>query len=99
MPSNKTPPVFFYTYVLQSYKDDKQYIGYTTNLNRRIEEHQKGKSFATKFRLPFQLIYCEACLNMLDAKQREKYLKTTSGRRFMAKRLRYFRHDYPWHLD
>jgi putative endonuclease len=87
MPSNTTSSVFFYTYTLESSKDHKRYIGYTNDLKRRLEEHKKGKSFATKFRLPFKLIYYEACLSQDDAKRRESYLKTTQGRRFLGLRL------------
>jgi putative endonuclease len=79
--------MFFYVYVLQSLLDSQWYIGYTTNLRRRIEEHEKGKSFATKFRSPFRLIYFEGCLHSEDAKRREHYLKTTQGHKFLGLRL------------
>ena len=88
MPSATTSIMFFYVYVLESLKDKKRYIGYTTNLPRRIEEHKKGLSLATKPRLPMKLIYFEACTNKQDAERREEYLKTTRGRRFLAKRLK-----------
>jgi len=98
MPSNNnSQPMFFYTYVLQSGKDNERYVGYTQNLRRRLEEHRRSRSFATQYRLPLDLIYYEACLNMTGAKQREKYLKTTSGRRYLAKRLRCYNHDAVWH--
>ena len=97
MPSNKTSHKFFYAYMLLSLKDFSYYIGYTIDLRNRIEEHRKGRSFATKFRRPFELIYYEACVNQNDAKQREKYLKTTAGRRFLAKRLRHFNANPVWH--
>ena len=97
MPSNNTSLGFFYTYILQSMKDHQQYTGYSSDLRKRIEEHTQGKVFATKSRLPFQLIYYEACLNEADAKQREHYLKTTAGRRFLAKRLKNFHVDAVWH--
>jgi len=87
MPRNTTSSVFLYVYVLESNKDKEKYIGYTNNLKRRIEEHKKGLSFATKFRLPFELIYFEGCKNMEDAKRRENYLKTTQGARFLGLRL------------
>ena len=80
--------MFFYVYVLESQKDKQKYIGYTNNLKRRIKEHMDGKSFATKFRLPFKLIYFEGSLNQNDAKRREGYLKTTQGRRFLGLRLK-----------
>jgi len=86
--------MFFWVYVLESLKDGNRYIGYTNNLKRRIEEHKEdGLSFSIKFRLPFNLIYFEGCLNMEDAKRRENYLKSTQGRRFLGLRLiRYQRH-------
>ncbi|MEK7627067.1 MAG: GIY-YIG nuclease family protein [Patescibacteria group bacterium] len=87
MPSNTTSSVFFYVYALESLKDGNRYIGFTNNLKRRLEEHKKGLSFSTKYRLPFKLIYFEGCLNEEDAKRREGYLKTTQGRRFMGLRL------------
>ncbi|MBI2003548.1 MAG: GIY-YIG nuclease family protein [Parcubacteria group bacterium] len=83
--------MFFYTYVLKSIKDSKLYIGYTNNLKKRIEEHKKGLNLSTKFRLPFKLIYYEACLNEQDAKRREHYLKTTQGRRFLGLRLQEYK--------
>ena len=91
MPSNSTSMMFFYTYVLLSFKDNEYYIGYTNDLKRRIEEHNVGKNFSTKSRRPFKLIYFEACLNEDDAKQREKYFKSTIGRRFLSRRLQNWR--------
>ena len=79
--------MFFYTYILKSLKDDDQYVGYTEDLNKRIEKHKKGLVLATKHRRPLKLIYFEACLNKQDAKQREIYLKSTRGRRWLGKRL------------
>lgn len=80
--------MFFYVYVMESLKDKKRYVGFTTSLQKRIEEHQKGLSVSTKLRLPMKLIYFEACTNKEDAKRREEYFKTTRGRRFLAKRLK-----------
>lgn len=97
MPSNTTSSVvFFYTYILESQKDGDRYIGYSQQLKERVEEHKKGSSFATKFRPPFKLIYYvyyEACLNKQDAIRRERYLKTTQGRRLLGLRLREYTHN------
>jgi len=83
--------MFFYVYVLESSVDGKRYIGYTANLERRIEEHNNGKSIATKFRRPFLLVYYEACLNSADAKRRENYLKTHQGRKLLDLRLQEYK--------
>ncbi|MFZ5391202.1 MAG: GIY-YIG nuclease family protein, partial [Patescibacteria group bacterium] len=34
--------MFFYTYVLQSLKDNNNYIGYTKDLVKRVKEHKLG---------------------------------------------------------
>jgi len=77
-----------YVYVLLSLKDNKFYTGYTNNLRRRFYEHQRGTVFSTKSRYPLKLIYCEACLNLEDAKEREKYLKTAWGKRYLKNRFK-----------
>jgi len=78
----------FYTYVLQSEKDNKLYVGYTKDLKQRFEQHQKGKVDATKDRIPLVLIYYEACISQEDATNREKYFKTYHGRMFLKRRLK-----------
>ncbi len=69
-------------------KDYKQYIGYTADLRKRMEEHSSGKSIATAPRRPLTLVYYEACRSIVDAKRRERYFKVTGGRRYLAKRLK-----------
>ena len=81
----KTP--MYYTYILYSQKDKKLYIGYSTDLIKRIKEHQNGMATATKNRRPLTLIYYEACLNETDALSREKSLKTGYGRKYLKNRL------------
>ncbi|OJI08957.1 MAG: excinuclease ABC subunit C [Candidatus Vogelbacteria bacterium CG10_big_fil_rev_8_21_14_0_10_49_38] len=77
----------FYTYVLRSLKDDKLYVGWTDDLKNRIKMHSSGKVIATKDRLPFKLVYYEACLIEKKAIEREKYFKTGFGRRYLNNRL------------
>ena len=67
-----------YTYVLQSEKDLKFYVGYSKNLKLRFEMHCKGQVESTKERRPLKLIYYEACLSQDDATRREKYLEILS---------------------
>jgi len=53
----------------------------------RLEAHNNGQVPATKRRIPLSLIYWEGCLNEGDAAQREKYLKTAWGKRYLKGRL------------
>ena len=78
---------FFYVYVLFSLKDRKLYIGYSENLEIRINDHYKGKIRATKYRLPVTLIFYEVFTDKNDAKSREKFLKSGFGRSQLKKAL------------
>jgi len=75
-------------YILQSLKDRNFYIGYTTNLHERLTSHINGNSKATEFRRPFELIFCEFYKNKHDATNREKYFKTTKGKRALRLMLK-----------
>jgi putative endonuclease len=85
----------FYVYVLHSLADNGFYIGYTTDLRRRLSEHKHGASFATRYRGPWKLIYYEAYVERLDANGRERYLKSGGGRRFLRQQLRYYLKRFP----
>jgi len=76
----------FYVYVLRSQKDDKLYIGYSDDLRRRLDEHNKGLNRSTKSRVPLNLIYYEAYASQADAKVREKRLKSSAGANTALKR-------------
>jgi putative endonuclease len=80
----------FYVYLLHSTKDNGFYIGCSTDLKRRLSEHTRGASFATKSRGPWKLIYYEAYTEGEDAQGREKFLKSGAGRRFLRAQLRHY---------
>lgn len=66
----------WYTYLIQSKKDNHWYTGRTGDLQKRFKRHNDGLETSTKGRGPFNLIYYEACLSKKDAFAREKYLKS-----------------------
>ena len=80
----------YYVYVIQSKKDKQFYTGFTRDLQNRFREHNAGRVFSTKGRGSFELIYYEACLNEPDALDREKYLKSGMGKRYLKNRLKRF---------
>jgi putative endonuclease len=80
----------YYTYVLLSKKDRNFYIGHTSDLKKRFKEHANGKTKSTKPRRPFDLVYYEACSNLIDAVRREKFLKTGPGGQYLKKRLKFY---------
>ena len=65
----------FCVYIIRSKIDKELYIGSTNNLKRRLLEHNKGLSRSTKYRSPFELVYCEAYKSEEDARHREHNLK------------------------
>ena len=64
-----------YVYLLRSIKDGKFYVGWTTDLKRRLEEHNAGLTRSTKSRTPFELIGYETYSSSELAKKRERTLK------------------------
>jgi putative endonuclease len=80
----------YYTYILRNMKNGQWYTGYTNDLRKRVAEHGSGKSKYTKHRGPYELIYYEACRNEDDAFAREKYLKSTVGKRYVRNRIKRF---------
>lgn len=77
----------FWVYILES--DDKSwYIGFTSDLKRRLAEHISGNgSRTTSLKTDWVLIYCEGYKNKKDAEGREKFLKSGSGRKFIKKQI------------
>ena len=71
----------FYVYVLLSLHDGRTYIGYTDNVDRRLAEHNAGRSKATKHRRPFRILFTEEFNNSKEAKLRELWWKSGAGRR------------------
>ena len=77
-----------YVYVLKSEKDGLLYTGCTSDLKNRMKQHNEGQVASTAKRVPFKLVYYEYCVDKKDAFHREKYLKTTYGKRYIHNRLK-----------
>ncbi|MCW9066670.1 MAG: GIY-YIG nuclease family protein [Ignavibacteriaceae bacterium] len=73
----------FTVYTLNSLKHKFIYVGMTENLNDRLVRYNKGFVRSTKSFAPFELIYTENCETGQQAREREKILKSTSGKRFL----------------
>jgi len=77
----------YYVYVISSLKRNYTYIGITDNLERRLKQHQSGYNRTTNAYRPFKLIFSEEFIDRLQARSKEKYLKTTYGRIKIRKML------------
>lgn len=80
--------IMHYVYVLKSLKDGELYVGRTGDLENRFLVHSKGQVPSTKDRRPLKLVYYEASGDIKDADHREKYLKTSWGKRYLKSRLK-----------
>ncbi len=73
-------------YVLRSLAAGDRYIGLSTDIPHRVEEHNSRKVKSTKGRVPFVLVYQELFNTLEETRAREKYFKTAAGRRWLDKR-------------
>ncbi len=77
----------YFVYILKSLKDASNYIGWTENLKKRLQEHNWGLIPSTKTKKPFKLIWYCVFNNKEKFLDFEKYLKSGSGNVFRNKRL------------
>ncbi|MEI6022563.1 MAG: GIY-YIG nuclease family protein [bacterium] len=69
----------FYVYIIQSKKDNNYYVGMTSDITKRLAYHNTGKVRSTKARIPFELKHQESFSSRIEAREREKYLKSYKG--------------------
>jgi putative endonuclease len=69
--------------VLYSPEYDRLYIGQTSDLSKRLLQHNSGLSKSTKHNIPWKLIYSEKFNFRSGAKKREKELKSHKGRDYI----------------
>jgi putative endonuclease len=73
----------FFVYVLWSSKLKKRYIGYSVDTDKRLKDHNKGKTPFTKSGMPWKLVYTEVYNDKASAIKRERFLKSGQGRKFL----------------
>lgn len=77
----------YYVYVLRSLVNNRLYTGYTKDIERRILEHNSGKTKYTRLTKPFELVYKETFITGSEAAKRERFLKSGKGREFLKTKL------------
>ena len=73
----------YFVYVLRSEKDGRLYKGQTSDIDKRLEQHNSGQVKSTKGFVPWELVYLEKFKSREEAVLREKYFKTGIGREFL----------------
>lgn len=75
-------------YVLKSEKEEgKHYVGMTSNMERRLKEHNAGRSKFIAGFIPWKIGYSELLTTRSEAREREKYLRSAAARRFIKQYL------------
>ncbi len=77
----------FFVYVIKSTVDNRLYKGLTIDLEKRVKEHNFGKTKSTSPYKPWILVYCEKFNSRDEARKREKCLKSGVGREFLKNKL------------
>ena len=77
----------YIVYILKSKIKQITYVGYTKDIERRLKEHNSGKSRFTSIYKPWEIVYQEEYASEVEARKREKYFKTSAGRRLIKKTL------------
>ena len=70
-------------YILRSKKDGRYYVGHTDDLERRMMEHENGKSPYTRNRGPWILVKVEEYETRSEAMKREREIKRRKSRGYI----------------
>ena len=72
-------------YALKSQIKEWIYIGMTDNIDRRFSQHNHGYNKSTAPYRPFIILFTEIYPDRVEARKREKYLKSAAGKRWIRK--------------
>ena len=79
---------YYHVYIIQSVKEPNRfYTGRALDLDKRLKAHNQGKCKNTSKYMPWKIKTAIAFTDKEKAQEFEKYLKTSSGRAFLKKRL------------
>ena len=73
----------YFVYILYSPKLDKYYVGSTNNLERRLAEHNRGKTSFASLGMPWELKYSESFATRAEAYRREMEIKKKKSRKYI----------------
>lgn len=77
----------YFTYILYSKKFTRTYTGHTQDLEKRLKEHNSGKTKSTEPYIPWEIFYYEKFSTREEAVIREKFFKSSSSRNFIKDNL------------
>ncbi|MCU0453929.1 MAG: GIY-YIG nuclease family protein [Bacteroidetes bacterium] len=78
----------WFVYVLDSLVRNHLYVGLTNDVDRRFGQHNDGKERTTRPYRPFRLIHVESFATRSEARLREKFLKSSTGKRWIRRQFK-----------
>jgi len=81
----------FYTYILQSEKSGRYYVGYAEDIQERLKRHNSGNVTATRNKGPWVIVYFETHENKAAANSRELYIKSMKSRVYIENLIKVFK--------
>jgi putative endonuclease len=73
----------FFVYILKSEVLNRHYYGHSENIQKRLNEHNKGKVRSTKPYRPWKVIYSEEFMTKSEAYKREMFFKSIDGYNYL----------------
>ena len=73
----------YFVYILQSETDYTYYVGFTSNLEERVNEHNFGSTRYTSKKRPWKLVYQERFSTEREARKRELAIKRKKSRKYI----------------
>lgn len=77
----------YFVYAIVSKKDNRIYLGFSYDIEKRLKEHNAGKTKSTKGYRPWKLLYSEQVIGRENARQKEIYYKSGIGKEFLKSLL------------
>ena len=71
----------YYVYVLLNETNTKTYTGVADDVNKRLAEHNAGRVKSSRTYCPYKIIHTESFETLKEARQKERFFKSTTGRR------------------
>ncbi len=79
----------YHVYILLNEANTKTYTGVANDVQERLEEHNVGKVKSSRAYRPYRIVHTEAFVTLSEARQKEKFYKSTTGRRKLRKLIGY----------
>lgn len=74
----------YYGYILLNERKTRTYTGVSNDALKRLKEHNAGRIKSSKLYRPYKIIYTESFDTLKEARTKEKFYKSTTGRRRLS---------------